>query len=272
MIYFLPTVQVSELEATAIVNRILPLTCVYVFADHHLTERSGKKDQYELAKKILKQEIRYSGGFFIFYDEQGNFRFSLVYDIPLSSGRREWSNFKRYTYYVSKGQTNKTFIQQMSEADFSSLDSIIEAFSVEKVTREFYNEIANWYFWALEKVKFPDDAEQQPNGRNIALIRFITESSLFGLWEKLIIRNFSTMSKLKYLKNTDDEKAPITKPFFRISLLHLTILSRKEIQKEGNSKAKRDYMNHGYAITIFSVIRGRHRHSFNEIPSQRWPV
>jgi hypothetical protein len=123
--------------------------CIYTFKAHQpLTERSGKKTQYDLAKKILKQEIRYAGGFFIFYDEQGNFRFSLVYDIPLSSGRREWSNFKRYTYYVSKEQTNKTFIQQMAEADFSSLDSIIEAFSVEKVTEEFFNA----YQYALNNI------------------------------------------------------------------------------------------------------------------------
>jgi hypothetical protein len=53
--------------------------CIYTFKAHQpLTERSGKKTQYDLAKKILKQEIRYAGGFFIFYDEQGNFRFSLV--------------------------------------------------------------------------------------------------------------------------------------------------------------------------------------------------
>jgi hypothetical protein len=123
--------------------------CIYTFKTHQpLTERSGKKAQYDLAKKILKENIRYAGGFFIFYDEQGNFRFSLVYDIPLSSGRREWSNFKRYTYYVSKEQTNKTFIQQMSEADFSSLDSIIEAFSVEKVTEEFFDA----YRYALNNI------------------------------------------------------------------------------------------------------------------------
>jgi hypothetical protein len=253
-LFFTDGLQLGEFECNGNSEQdFTSLLCVYVFkADHHLTERSGKKDQYELAKKILKQEIRYSGGFFIFYDEQGNFRFSLVYDIPLSSGRREWSNFKRYTYYVSKGQTNKTFIQQMSEADFSSLDKIIKAFSVEKVTREFYNEIANWYFWALKKVKFPDDAEQQLNGRNIALIRFITR--IIFVWfmkeKKLINPKLFDYGQIKnILKNTDNEESTYYKAILQnlfFATLNTPIPERK-FRKEGEFQGKNgDYMNHGY--------------------------
>ncbi|WP_337867138.1 hypothetical protein, partial [Ignavibacterium sp.] len=108
---------------------------VYCFkVNKPLTERSGKKAQYDLAKKILKQEIRYSAGIFIFYDDKLDFRFSLIYDIPLSATKRDWSNFRRFTYFVSKDQTNKTFLNQIGEGDFTSLESIKEAFSVEKVT------------------------------------------------------------------------------------------------------------------------------------------
>ncbi|NMC98621.1 MAG: hypothetical protein GYA62_02710, partial [Bacteroidales bacterium] len=44
--------------------------------NNDLSERSGKKRQYELGKRVLKEQLRYSGGFFIFYDSKGNFRFS----------------------------------------------------------------------------------------------------------------------------------------------------------------------------------------------------
>lgn len=149
---------------------------IYTFnTTKDLTERSGKKAQYELAKKILRQEQRYSAGFFIFYDVNSNFRLSLVYDTPLPNGKREWSNFKRFTYYVNKDQTNKTFIYRLEAADFSSLEKIKEAFSVDKVTKEFYTEIANWYFWAIDNVEFPDDEDidrEQRNAKN--LIRLIT--------------------------------------------------------------------------------------------------
>ncbi|WP_337873411.1 hypothetical protein, partial [Ignavibacterium sp.] len=108
---------------------------VYCFkVNKPLTERSGKKAQYDLAKKNLKLDTSYSAGIFIFYDDKLDFRFSLIYDIPLSATKRDWSNFRRFTYFVSKNQTNKTFLNQIGEGDFTSLESIKEAFSVEKVT------------------------------------------------------------------------------------------------------------------------------------------
>jgi len=104
-----------------------------------LSERSGKKAQYEKAKRILRELSVYSAGIFIFYDDGGNFRFSLVYPEAVGT-KREWSNFRRFTYFVSKELTNKTFLQRVGDGDFSTLEKIKDAFSVEKVTKEFYLE------------------------------------------------------------------------------------------------------------------------------------
>jgi len=50
-----------------------------------------------------------------------------------------------------------------------------DAFDVEKVTKDFYREIANWYFWALKHAKFPKDAPKEQDGRDhISVIRLIT--------------------------------------------------------------------------------------------------
>ncbi len=114
------------------------LVCIFE-AQKELSERSGKKAQYEKAKAILKaiENQIYSAGIFIFYDQKGNFRFSLVY--PESIGtRRQWNNFRRFTYFVSKDFTNKTFLQRIGDDVFSSLEKIKDDFSVEKVTKEFY--------------------------------------------------------------------------------------------------------------------------------------
>lgn len=120
-----------------------------------LTERSGKKAQYEKGKRILK-DANADSGVFIFYDGNGSFRFSLIY--PEYTGtKRQWSYFKRFTYFVSPELTNKTFLQQIGEGNFSSLQKIKEAFSVDPVTKQFYNELQAWYFWAMDKIKFPDD-------------------------------------------------------------------------------------------------------------------
>ncbi len=147
------------------------IVCSFL-VNQNLSERSGKKAQYELGKKILKG-TQSDAGIFIFYDNNGNFRFSLIYTNYLGR-RRDWSNYRRFTYFVSKQLTNKTFLQRIGKGDFSTLEKIKEAFSVEKVTKEFYREIANWYFWAVKECKFPPAAEQEENGRNISIIRLIT--------------------------------------------------------------------------------------------------
>ncbi len=54
--------------------------------------------------------------------------------------KRVLSKFRRYTYYVSREQPYRTFSERVGDGDFSSLDSIKDAFSVERVTRDFYTE------------------------------------------------------------------------------------------------------------------------------------
>jgi adenine-specific DNA-methyltransferase len=53
-------------------------------------------------------------------------------------------------------------------------DKLNAAFSVEAVTRQFYQEIANWYFWALDHARFPKDAPKQDGKDHVSLIRLIT--------------------------------------------------------------------------------------------------
>uniref|UniRef100_A0A7V2ZJ99 site-specific DNA-methyltransferase (adenine-specific) n=1 Tax=Ignavibacterium album TaxID=591197 RepID=A0A7V2ZJ99_9BACT len=198
-----------------------------------LSERSGKKAQYTLGKKFLKDSQRYIAGFFIFYDDKGDFRFSLIYDIPLSTGKRDWSNFRRYTYFVSKDQTNKTFIKQFTEADFSSLDKIIDAFSVEKVTKQFYQEIANWYFWAMDKVEYPDDEEKDREKRNAKnLIRLITR--IIFIWfmkEKELVP--STLFDKSFIDKIINYKDKTGSTYYKAILQNLFFATL-------NTKMKRD--------------------------------
>jgi REP element-mobilizing transposase RayT len=129
---------------------------IYSFrVNGELNERSGKKKQYEKGKKVLKDN-QVDAGIFIFYDDNNNLRFSLIYT-EYFGARRRFSYFKRFTFFVSPRLTNRTFLKQVGDGDFSSLEKIKEAFSVEPVTKEFYSELQSWYFWATDKVKFPED-------------------------------------------------------------------------------------------------------------------
>ncbi len=119
------------------------LIVVHAKSDSDLTERTGKKLQYEIAKKILKTEM-YDAGIFIFYDSNGSFRFSLVYTNYLGN-KREWNNFRRFTYYVKKDLTNKTFLKQIGDGNFNSLSQIKDVFSITAVTKIFYDEFLKIY-------------------------------------------------------------------------------------------------------------------------------
>ncbi|MDW7998873.1 MAG: hypothetical protein RMI30_05395, partial [Thermodesulfovibrio sp.] len=137
-----------------------------------LTERSSKKAQYEISKNLLKVSFA-PCGIFVFYDDEGNFRFSLVYAV-YSGIRATFSHYRRYTYYVAKGKPYRTFLKALKEANFDTLKNIISAFSTQPLTKEFYTEIQNWYAWARRHSLFPGGISEEN------LIRLLTR--LIFVW------------------------------------------------------------------------------------------
>ncbi len=83
---------------------------------------------------------------------------------------------KRYSFIVGPNVPVHTAVQQISllHGKENSFKAILDAFSVENVTKEFFIKISNWFAWALKNVQFPKDAEKEKGGREITLIRFIT--------------------------------------------------------------------------------------------------
>ena len=241
-----------------------------------LSERAGKKAQYQKAKDILKssENQKFSAGIFIFYDLIGNFRFSLVYPI-YSSTKKDWSTFRRFTYLVSSVVeiTNKTFKQRIGDGDFSSLEKVKDAFSVEKVTKEFYSDIANWYFWAVENSNYPQDTENEKNGRNIAIIRLITR--LIFIWfmkERGLIPSvlFNQSYITNLLKNlisnqTTYYKAILQNLFF--ATLNTKIKDRKYRFEKSVHGLNRNYMDHSiYRYENYFTDKEKALRLFKDIP------
>ncbi|WP_297889707.1 Eco57I restriction-modification methylase domain-containing protein [Sulfurihydrogenibium sp.] len=137
-----------------------------------LSERSSKKLQFDLAKSILRKDLQTHAGLFVFYDKNKNFRFSLVKKV-YTVGKTEFSHFKRYTYFVEKGKTYRTFIKNITEGDFTTLSGIIEAFSTRPLTDEFYKEIQDWFAWALKHSKFPSGITEENLIRLLARLIFV---------------------------------------------------------------------------------------------------
>lgn len=138
-----------------------------------ITERSAKKMQYTVAKKVLKEDFK-DAAIGIFYDEAGSFRFSLVRR-KYGEEDTDYTTWKRYTYFVEPQAFNKTFKKRVGGCLFNDLDEIQESFSVEKLSKQFYKELSNWYFASLDQVEFPNDRnEHEYTLRANSMIRLVT--------------------------------------------------------------------------------------------------
>lgn len=187
-----------------------------------LSERAGKRAQYDKAKNILRATVnqKYSAGIFIFYDSSNNFRFSLVY--PESIGvRRQWNNFRRFTYFVSREFTNKTFLKQIGDKEFTKLEEIKSAFSITAVTDLFYDEFFELYKKIVIETQEINSIKDEEKARDFVLLftirtiflGFIQKKKWLGNDEKFI-QSFYQEYKDKYYKNNDFYSKWLTPLFF----------------------------------------------------------
>lgn len=106
----------------------------------NLSEHSSRKAQFDIARRILND--RYPGHWgtiCVFHDEHGAFRFSLIHR-QYDERRVTFNPFRRFTYFIHPEEPNRTFLERIGDADFSTSAHIREAFSVEKVTNEFFED------------------------------------------------------------------------------------------------------------------------------------
>lgn len=220
-----------------------------------LSERSSKKRQFELAKRLLDFE---DGGFFVFYDKKGNFRFSFVHKI-YEGAKHKFSHYKRYTYFVQKGKPYRTFKKALLELQLDSIESITKAFAVQPLIKEFYKEIQNWYAWALkdDRVWFPGGTKEEN------LIRLITR--LIFVW-------FLKEMKLVPEEIFDEERLKdIVKDFGSGNYYYNVILQNLFFATLNREVSKREFAKEGDFLqnrTHFGVKNLYRYQSFLKIPPE----
>lgn len=146
------------------------LVCVTKL-DISLTENSSKKKQYEVSRQVLRAKGA-DGGLFVFYDKKGKFRFSFVRRYATGL-KREFTTFKRYSFYVDPSLSNKTFIQQMKKGSFTGLDKIQEVFSLESVTKKFYDEFSPQFDELANSVQGVSNKDARKDFALLFVIRII---------------------------------------------------------------------------------------------------
>jgi len=124
------------------------------------------------------------------------------------------------------------------------------AFDVEAVTKDFFREIANWYFWAVRHVRFPKDAPKEDDGHDhISVIRLITR--LIFCWfvkEKGLIPDTlfderkltQILTGFEPTKTTENESV-----FYRAILQNLFFATlNTEMDKRDWTKEEQNFMAH----------------------------
>ena len=154
---------------------------------HHDARVSLSKDAFRLLNEVVEDRALI---IFVPEDNNDNYRFSFIevtLDIVEEGGNRiskGYSNPRRYSYMLGKGiayyTPNKYLNVKGRVVDDRDLHS---RFSVEVLTKEFYNELSDWYAWAIKIIRFPNDINDDTDDakyNNEGAIRLITR--LIFVW------------------------------------------------------------------------------------------
>ena len=126
---------------------------------------------------------------FIPEDNDDNYRLSFIeitLDIAEGMSRitRSYSNPRRYSYYLGKGIAYYTPNKYLNEKGrVVNAEDLRSRFSVEVLTKEFYQELSDWYAWAIKIIRFPNnlnDKKDDDKFNNESAIRLITR--LIFVW------------------------------------------------------------------------------------------
>lgn len=160
-----------------------------VYEIHHTSTHDARVGLSKEAFRFLANEWE-SKALVLFIPEgnDANYRFSLI-TIDLNETeegkiKRIYSNPRRYSYYLGEGvgcyTPNEYLNKRQRVADEQDLKS---RFSVEVLTKAFYQELSDWYAWAVKVVRFPNklgDTSDDSRYNSEAAIRLVTR--LIFVW------------------------------------------------------------------------------------------
>ena len=138
-----------------------------VFEITHTSSHDARVGIAQDAFKLMLHHSYFNRALVIFKQENSSqYRFSLLQieaEQADNSSRitRSFSNPRRYSFLLGENAHVKTPTQFLLEKgkltlkDGSYFNDLQDRFSVEVLTKLFYRELSDWYFWALKQVDFP---------------------------------------------------------------------------------------------------------------------
>ena len=201
-----------------------------VYEIHHTSTNDARVGIAKEAFKLLFSESLSNRALVVFVPEGSKqWRLSLLQiEAEVNEkGRVEktYSNPRRHSYLLGEGgslTTPQKFLFEMGpiqarkdgNKQLSAVEDLQSRFSVEALTKEFYNKLYNWYLWAVEPstgVTFPNLVNTSKDDRDdiaIKIIRLITR--LLFVWfikqKKLVPAEIFDETELnKILANFDPQ-------------------------------------------------------------------
>ena len=124
---------------------------------------------------------------------------------------------------------------------------------IQKLNKQFYRELSNWYFWAVDNVTFPEDAGEDEEVRNAtSVIRMITR--LIFVWfikEKKLVPDifFNPREIENILVSTDPQESTYYKAILQ-NLFFATLNQEMNTSQKPNNRKFRGEGRQHYNITL----------------------
>lgn len=161
-----------------------------VYEVRHSSKNDARVSLSKEAFRLLADEMEDRAlVIFVPEDNNDNYRFSLI-EITLEAAdnsarvTRNYSNPRRYSYFLGKGIAYYTPNKYLNEKGrVVDPDDLRSRFSVEVLTKEFYQELSDWYAWAIKIIRFPNDLNDKTDDDKFnseSAIRLITR--LIFVW------------------------------------------------------------------------------------------
>lgn len=149
----------------------------FKIVDLHLSSEGLRLGaQRQVIKRVYKDDPTFRGLFVVSNRAQDSWE---VVNVKISGNDNKQLVLRRMRVGIDSVRTATERISSLEVAEKEEITKIQErhdkAFDVEAVTKAFFAEIANWYFWALKNVKFPKGAPKEEDNRDhVSVIRLIT--------------------------------------------------------------------------------------------------
>lgn len=245
-----------------------------VYEIKHSSRHDARVTLSKEAFRLLNEEIEDRAlVVFVPEDNNDNYRFSFIeitLNIAEEDGRRiskGYSNPRRYSYYLGENIACHTPNKYLNDKGrVVNDDDLHTRFSVEVLTKEFYNELSDWYAWAIQIIRFPNDINNDTDNskyNNEGAIRLITR--LIFVWflkqrhlipEEFFNETFVAQSLLKdfnphktegffqhKLKNTKYYPAILQNLFFAMLNSPITAEGSNELSERHFRNGRGDFDN-----------------------------